>query len=638
MDSQDPNALAKPSFFRAFLPFWVTASLSLAIFCTEYHRRNAPLTVLSMQVTVDGAEPEEGYSLTLNGRSADPSRPVGLGPKTIVVSTPYTEPVSLKQFVWYGPNLLGPIELKRSQVKVALDVQPRPELVELRGPSGSFTNATGQFGPLPAGRYDATFRYGELTDVQRVRVVRDLPEPLKIISGFGSLELSFEPADAVFKLATRSSGRTWEGTTPGGIPRLPKGGYILTVARGEYRRSLDVTVQPNETNRMHVKFVYGILEATSEPTGATVVLGGNVLGRTPLVVSNVIPARYRLEITKPGFDAGTSEVEVEEGGSRKVATRLVNTRYREALAAAKAATGNGRQREALRYLTTALEEQAQDVAVMVLLPGVRRAARLEESEDLAHRGLFAEAIASLDQADKSETQDPEATALRTKIAQLKAQADQQTATTKAREALDDAKRAASARDINRALTRLADAKRLVPDLAGIAETEQEILRTKADLDAETARRQRAAQITTRLQELETAFARVQTKDKYPDSFITGAWRTTRPVQDVLSTIEALDRSERAGKISELSWLSDHHATIKAGALVPLVDIGTYVRIATATIEDGRTEIRAKVFTYQFGDQGPVPDSNPEHQRLRLEDLRSKFDRAFSGDLKPANTP
>ena len=55
MEPENSSLPIRPGFVRAFLPFLITASLSVVIFCLQYHVRHAPLTVLDMKVTVGGA-------------------------------------------------------------------------------------------------------------------------------------------------------------------------------------------------------------------------------------------------------------------------------------------------------------------------------------------------------------------------------------------------------------------------------------------------------------------------------------------------------------------------------------------------------------------------------------------------------
>jgi hypothetical protein len=146
------SAPCRPSLFGAFLPFWITASLGTVLLAVDYCERNAPLTKLVMDVTIDGAAPDEGILVSVNGALHPLDLPVSLGRKTIVVAAPDAEPVQLEHFVWYGPNQLGAVDLKRSRGSLKLAVRPRPAVVELHSRFGNFTNSSGEFTDVPAGR------------------------------------------------------------------------------------------------------------------------------------------------------------------------------------------------------------------------------------------------------------------------------------------------------------------------------------------------------------------------------------------------------------------------------------------------------------------------------------------------------
>ena len=55
-------------------------------------------------------------------------------------------------------------------MNLALDVQPRPDRIELHSRVGDFTNTAGAFGMLPAARYEGWLYYGEIKDVQTMPI------------------------------------------------------------------------------------------------------------------------------------------------------------------------------------------------------------------------------------------------------------------------------------------------------------------------------------------------------------------------------------------------------------------------------------------------------------------------------------
>ena len=170
MATQESSSPARLTFIRAFAPFWITTALCSVIACYDYHRRHAPLTVLQAHVTVDGAEPDEGFELSIDGKASRLGDRITLGSKKIVFSTAYSDPVSTNRFVWYGPNNLGSVDLHRRRVSLNVDSKPKPDQIELQSALGTFTSRNGSFRDLPAARYRATLSYGSLKDAHPLQI------------------------------------------------------------------------------------------------------------------------------------------------------------------------------------------------------------------------------------------------------------------------------------------------------------------------------------------------------------------------------------------------------------------------------------------------------------------------------------
>lgn len=543
------QAAIHATFFRAFLPFWITTSISVVIFCTEYHRRHAPLTVLQMHVSVGGQEPEEGFTVKADGEAINLGNPVTLGRKTIVISTPYTKPVVLKHFVWYGPNQLGSFDLERTPVSFHLEVHPKPDQIELHSSFRNVTNATGSFALEPAGRYEATFRYGELTDVQVLRITSNIGSRTALKAAVGAIELSSDPADAKFQLVAARDNTFWSGAFPAAIPRVRAGDYGIVAERGDYRRELSLTVRPDETNRVLVKFIYGATEIITDPPGASVFLGGTEVGRTPLTVTNLVPKQHQLVLSRDGYDTQSLDLRVDENSVAKVNAKLVNTRYRQSVADGRAAADAHRYRDAIKYFEVALAAQPNDAEVMELLPRTKLAALREQAEDLAQRGEFAAATDAVDQSDRLDPNSTITTALREKIARLKTQTELQRAQDNARQAVQNARQAAAEHRFQRALTQISEAKQWAPDLAGLPDAEKEILEAKTRWEIEEAERERSDEILRRRQELEATFVRTLAGDRAPGAFDTGMWQTSKSLEQVRTAIDTITHSGKDLKIS-----------------------------------------------------------------------------------------
>ncbi len=560
----------RPTFVRAFLPFWTAVSLGALILSADYHRRHAPLTVLQVKVTIDGEAPEEGFAITANGQAHRLVEPISLGSKTIQITAPDTEPAERKRFVWYGPNDLGLVDLKRMHGGLKLTVEPPPDTVEVHGGHANRTNTTGDFMDLPAGAYEAIFRFGGLEDRTRLRVVGNQVTPYRRIAPIGSLELSAEPAEGDFELQSKMTVGGWTGTFPGSLPRLTAGNYHLIARRGDYRREYDLSVRPNETNRMTVKFVYGVVELASEPANAEVWLGGSRLGTTPLKLPSVVPAQYRFELHKEGFDVRAVELTVEGEATAKAAVTLVNTRYRESLEAARRDRQEGRFTAALQNLEAALHEQPDDPVARQLLPATRAAALREQAVVRARAG-----------------------------------------------------------DFDQALPLLAESRKLVPEQPGLAALEAEIRQAKIKHDTEAT----AQRIVAHHQEAEAAFRRSLRDEPNTEVFPTEIWHTSKSAVEVRRACEKVGHEDAAWRVNSVVPDTEAAFTCKLGNLIPLIGWGIYARIGVSGLEAGDTEIRIMQFGYMPSTQGAIPDPDAKRMRGRMHDFRQKLSAQLGDDLK-----
>lgn len=66
----------------------------------------------------------------------------------------------------------------------------------------------------------------------------------------------------------------------------------------------------------------GTLQVLSRPSGATVTVDGQIVGRTPLVISNVRPGGHDVGIELAGFRRWSTSVDVRPGARARVAASL----------------------------------------------------------------------------------------------------------------------------------------------------------------------------------------------------------------------------------------------------------------------------------------------------------------------------
>jgi len=581
METQESIQPTRLTFFRAFAPFWITAVLCSTIACFDYHRRHAPLTILQANVTVDGAEPEEGFELLVGGKPARLGNPITLCSKQIVISTAYSDQVTLSHFVWYGPNNLGSVDLHRRSVAFSWDVKPKPDEIELQSRFGKFTSRNGTFRDVPAARYEATLSYGSLKDGHQLQITRSVEPTIPVIGRVGAVALRSEPPDGSFELENVQSRKSWTGQFPQTVAWLPTGEYRLAVHRGKYQKELRIFVSPNETNNAVAQFLYGAAEILSEPSKAKMFVDNVDRGQTPLTLTNVIPGKYQIRLEKDNHAPEIFELRVGEASVSKVSRKLNNVRYAQSMEAAKRAIQLNNNVLALANLETALTEQPNDNDAMALVAKVQPAALRDTALALAEAGQFAAIPAVLEELEQVDPKSESTEKLNAQIAQIKTRKEQESADRLAR---------------------------------------QEQQRAEAEM-------------LKRKQELETAFESMQSDMTIPSSLPSATWKSTKSLQQVQAAFETISQTGKEGKASSLRNVSDHLFTLRFGKGVPIFGRVYQTRIAVCDLAPGHTEIRARALSLSLADLIVPPEVETIRSKNHLEKLKIALSLELEGDLQ-----
>ena len=130
-----------------------------------------------------------------------------------------------------------------------------------------------------------------------------------LVRSTGSLKLSSEPAGISYEVRGEKSQR---GTTPASLAALPTGSYEVIFRKDNWPEvSRKVEVKRNVAEAALAEFIPGRMAITSEPSGAEVVSGGQVIGKTPLALPEVIPGPQAAEIRLKGYRPQTVRGEVK---------------------------------------------------------------------------------------------------------------------------------------------------------------------------------------------------------------------------------------------------------------------------------------------------------------------------------------
>lgn len=119
------------------------------------------------------------------------------------------------------------------------------------------------------------------------------------------------------------SGSSAKGTAGQPLGGLAPGKYAIVVrAEGWPESRQEAVVVAGQTAEVDVPFKTGSLRVTSDPTGAAVRLGTNILGRTPLAAPQVPAGELQLSIEYPGWPAVALKTTITENQETAEAVRL----------------------------------------------------------------------------------------------------------------------------------------------------------------------------------------------------------------------------------------------------------------------------------------------------------------------------
>jgi tetratricopeptide (TPR) repeat protein len=628
MATPTPPVAPKPSFLRAFLPFWITLVLGSAVLLRDYHVRQAALARIVVRVTVQGMPPDEGFDTEVNGRPHDLAGPPSLGFGKILISAPGTESQAFDRLIWYGLTDLGTVDLLRSRGSLTAHVVPPPDSYELTGKRGGWTNVTGEFSDVPVGRYELVSRFGALSEKAMVEVSRNQTERVDFRARIGALELSAEPAEGEFELVGIDSGERQEGKFPSTFARLPSGEYRLIAKRPGYVRELKLDVRPNETNRFVAKFVYGAASITTAPAGANLSWSGVEMGKAPITLTKVVPGMYRLEASLEGYDTSSIDVKVDGELTAAVGLDLVNTRYRKSMMGARQSLEKEQFGSALAYLEDALAAQPRDVAASEILPGTRAKALRIRADELAGRGEFDAALKAIDAALVDVPGDAAMLALQEKVRWAKTQTPLQLAEARFRQLVAEAMSAAGQQDFEKALALFDAAKEASPEKPEVAEPESAFRKEQQKWVAELAKRRREEGIATRSRKFKEAWDRVLNDEKDERSFAEHSWKTGKSLSDVRVALIRVGAGDAIFKVAGLNAVSQEILLVKSGEIAKGFNGGYYVQVGVFQYEEGNTQIRTKLIEYAGG----RPETNADTLRKHVERFRAALAVQLGNDL------
>jgi hypothetical protein len=141
---------------------------------------------------------------------------------------------------------------------------------------------------------------------------------IKLERAIGAVAVSSTPAEIEFSIRpvnTPADGAPLRrGRTPVQLDDLPTGEYVVQFSRAGWPDHTErVTIKGGEAARVATTFQGGTVKINSSPTGATVLQGGLLLGKTPLTLGGVPPQNVTYELNVHGYEPLKVSGTVSEG-------------------------------------------------------------------------------------------------------------------------------------------------------------------------------------------------------------------------------------------------------------------------------------------------------------------------------------
>lgn len=178
---------------------------------------------------------------------------------------------------------------------------------------------------LEPGEYEIVIDADRYLPAQQVLAITGRGERQSLTAtlepAWARISLSTEPAGAEISLADGSV----IGSTPATFELL-QGAHVLTAKLDGYKawqQELEVVAgEDQQLGPVQLERADGLLMISSQPTGATVTVNGNFVGRTPLEVQLAPGRSYQVDLFRPGYARVRREVRIVSGAEQRLAVEL----------------------------------------------------------------------------------------------------------------------------------------------------------------------------------------------------------------------------------------------------------------------------------------------------------------------------
>jgi hypothetical protein len=217
------------------------------------------------------------------------------------------------------PTKTGNIVVKSNRPDTEVELSGGPTVQQAASATFHGSGADVTLRGLLPGKYILTAKSGGWPDIQQdVNVDVGRASPVAVHFKSGSLRVDSDPAGATVRLASSMLGKT-----PLVVPQLPPGECQLSVEYPTWPAvSIKTTIKENEESTAKVRLPHGRVSIGSVPSGATVLVGKLVFGKTPLTLESVPAGTNKFILKAKNFPPLEVNVTVNDGDDAKISGQL----------------------------------------------------------------------------------------------------------------------------------------------------------------------------------------------------------------------------------------------------------------------------------------------------------------------------
>ena len=392
MSSDQPGGQSQnPAWLRLLRPLLWWFVLVLALLAFVWHRHAMERTRLNYTLALAGRSLFPEPSVLLDGKPILSGQRISLGHHTLTISHPKAENFSTNFSAWYGGQDFGQINLQRAKGSLNVTANPVAQTVTISGPEFSLTlhDSTGTNILVPTDTYHITAQFARWSDAKDVVVAPGYSLPCSFTPQLGALSLTCNQSGATY-VVRDNNGRTIEnGDVPATLTGLPVDTYQMTVTFHQHELQKQLFVAPNKTNEVPFAFVFGSTLVLSTPAGASVYnAGGNYLGVTPLLVTELLPGNTEFKLQLYSHQDAIVPALVAADQTNTISTNLLSWAYLNGLQFAQHDFELGDFRSTLKYLEQALEAKPGDAEALALQAKAKARLPIQTAKELAGQGDY----------------------------------------------------------------------------------------------------------------------------------------------------------------------------------------------------------------------------------------------------------